>query len=327
MKHTTLGRTDIQISRLGYGCMGLAEFYGDASSQAAVDAVLDAALALGVDFFDTADMYGTGLNEKQISPFVRRNRDRVVLATKFGVVRGDQPANRSIDNRPEYIRKACDASLGRLGVDHIDLYYMHRRDPEVPIEDAVGAMSRLVEAGKVRAIGLSEVNADTLRKAHATHPISALQSELSLTTQDVAREMLPVCRELGVTFVAYSPLGRGLLSGTWTPDADLDASDFRAHLPRFKGEALEKNLEPVELLRDIAARHDVTPAALALAWVLDQGDDVVPIPGTRKAERVRENARALDVELTDDDRRRLTNAFGGIIGERYPAMGMKSVGR
>ena len=329
MRNVALGRSGLEVSRLGFGCMGLAEFYGDPAPQDRVDAVLGAAIDAGITFFDTADMYGRGLNEEQISPFVKAHRGEIVLATKFGAVRTDNPADRIIDNSPDYVRRACDASLSRLGVEVIDLYYMHRRNAEVPIEESVGAMADLVREGKVRHIGLSEVNAETLRKAQAVHPVAALQSEFSLTTQDVAAEMLPLCREFGIAYVAYSPLGRGLLSGTYTPDSEMPNTDFRKHLPRFSGENLARNLAPVEAVKTIAAEKDAAPAQIALAWVLAQGDDIVPIPGTTKPARVWENMAAVDISLTDDDIDRLSEAFGtgAISGERYGAIGMEVVGQ
>ena len=327
MRKIALGRSGMEVSRLGFGCMGLAEFYGAPASQEQVDEVLTAALEAGITHFDTADMYGRGLNEEQISGFVNAHRKEIVLATKFGAVRTDNPADRVIDNSPDYVKRACETSLKRLGVEVIDLYYMHRRNTDTPIEESVGAMAELVREGKVRHIGLSEMNADTLRRAHAVHPITALQSEFSLSTQDVAGEMLPVCRELGVTYVAYSPLGRGLLSGTYTPDTEMEDSDFRKYLPRFDKDRLAENLKPVDVLKDIAAAHEASPAQIALAWVLAQGDDILPIPGTTKPERVWANAGAADLTLSKDDLDRLAQAFeGAITGDRYPPMGMESVG-
>lgn len=329
MRKVALGRSGLEVSRLGFGCMGLAEFYGAAASQEQVDRVLDEAFDAGITFYDTADMYGSGLNEEQISTFVGRHRNDIVLATKFGIVRGDLAPDRSIDNSPAYIRAACEASLKRLGVETIDLYYMHRRDPETPIEDSVGAMADLVREGKIRHIGLSEVNADTLRAANAVHPVTALQSEYSLTTREVADEMLPVCREFGTAYVAYSPLGRGLLSGTYSADVELDDADFRKHLPRFDKDHLAENLAPVEAVKAIAAEHEATPAGVALAWVLAQGDDIIPIPGTTKPERVRENAAAATLSLSEEDLARLDGAFGSdaIKGDRYAPGGMQTVSR
>lgn len=329
MRNVALGRSGLEVSRLGFGCMGLAEFYGDPTPQDRVNAVLAAALEAGITFFDTADMYGRGLNEEQISDFVKTHRGEIVLATKFGAVRTDNPADRVIDNSPDYVRRACDASLARLGVEVIDLFYMHRRNPEVPVEESVGAMADLVREGKVRHIGLSEVNAKTLRKAHEVHPVTALQSEFSLTTQDVAAGMLPVCRELGIAYVAYSPLGRGLLSGTYSPEMEMPDTDFRKHLPRFSGGNLAHNLEPIEVLKAVADGKEATPAQIALAWVLAQGDDIVPIPGTTKPERVWENAAAADIALSEEEMAQLNEAFGtgAITGDRYGAIGMETIGQ
>ncbi|NJO54115.1 MAG: aldo/keto reductase, partial [Bacteroidales bacterium] len=278
MDRRALGRTGHTVSAIGLGCMGMSEFYGPGDDEQSLN-TLAAALDLGIDFFDTADMYGSGHNERLLGRFLKGRRERVVLATKFAIVRDEaDKAARRIDNSPAYIRKACDASLSRLGIDHIDLYYCHRRNPDQPIEDTVGAMADLVKAGKVRWIGLSEVSPDTLRRASTVHPITALQSEYSLWTRDPEAEILPLCRELGITFVAYSPLGRAFLTGAVSDPATLDPGDFRRHNPRFQGEALAQNAKLVASLKAFADRRGATPAQVALAWLLAKNDDVVPIP-------------------------------------------------
>lgn len=329
MQKVKLGASGIEVSRLGYGCMGLAEFYGTPASEAEAHAVLDRALDLGITFLDTADMYGSGLNEEQLSGFLKRRRNEVVLATKFGIERS-AGAVRGVNNRPDYIHAACDASLRRLGVDVIDLYYMHRRNPEVPVEDSVGAMADLVKAGKVRALGLSEVSAETLRKAHAIHPITALQSEYSIMTRVMEAEMLPLCRELGVAFVAYSPLGRGLLTGAYRTQADLPDNDYRKTMaPRFAADALAQNIALVDRLASIAKAKGASLAQTALAWLLAKGDDVIPIPGTKKVSRLEENIGALDIDLTTDDLAAIEAAFpaDAVAGARYPETSSSSLNR
>jgi aryl-alcohol dehydrogenase-like predicted oxidoreductase len=314
------GDAALTVSTLGLGCMGMSEFYGTADESEAV-ATIHRALDLGVTFLDTADMYGPFTNEKLVGGAVADRRDEVVLATKFGNVRDpDDPTNRRIDGSPAYVRSACDASLRRLGVDHIDLYYQHRVDRSVPIEETVGAMAELVSAGKVRFLGLSEASATTIRRAHAVHPITALQTEYSLWTRHIEDEILPVVRKLGIGLVPYSPLGRGFLTGTITSTDGLDPSDFRRHNPRFQGEALDTNLQIVEAVRSVAGRKGATPGQLALAWVLAQGDDVVPIPGTKRVRYLEENVAAARVTLTQDDLDELERAVPAAVGERYPDM-------
>jgi aryl-alcohol dehydrogenase-like predicted oxidoreductase len=296
----TLGQ-GLEVSAQGLGCMGMSQVYGPADETESL-ATIDRALELGVTFLDTADVYGLGHNEQLVGRAIAGRRDEVVLATKFGIVRrSDDKTFRGINGRPEYVRSACDASLDRLGVDHIDLYYQHRADPNVPIEDTVGAMAELVAAGKVRHLGLSEAAADTIRRAHAVHPISALQSEWSLWSRDVEDEAVPSARELGVGLVPYSPLGRGLLTGQIRTADNLSRGDFRRGTPRFEGENFNRNLEVVERLQTIATEKGVTPGQLALAWVQAQGDDVAPIPGTKRRSYLEENVAALDVEITADD--------------------------
>jgi aryl-alcohol dehydrogenase-like predicted oxidoreductase len=317
-----LGRSGIEISAIGLGCMGMSEFYGPSSDSASLD-LIRKAVDLGISFFDTADMYGAGHNEMLLSQAFRgAARDRVTIATKFGNMRGIDGSFLGINGRPEYVKAACDMSLKRLGTDHIDLYYQHRVDPSVPIEETVGAMSELVKAGKVRFLGLSEAGAATIRRAHRVHPITALQTEYSLWTRDVETEILPTCRELGIAFVAYSPLGRGFLTGQIQRVEDLAADDFRRRSPRFQGENFRRNLELVERVREIASEKGCTPGQLALAWLLAQGLDIVPIPGTRRLTYLEENLGALQVHLSGQDLRRIDEAAprGAAAGQRYPDM-------
>jgi aryl-alcohol dehydrogenase-like predicted oxidoreductase len=311
----------LQVSALGLGCMGMSEFYGTADENDAL-ATIDRALDLGITFFDTADMYGPFTNEKLVGRALAGRRDEVVLATKFGNVRSESGERLGIRGDAGYVREACDASLARLGVDHIDLYYQHRVDTSTPIEETVGAMKELVEAGKVRHLGLSEASAETIRRAHAVHPITALQSEWSLWTRDPEDEVLPVVRELGIGFVAYSPLGRGFLSGRIRSTDDLADDDFRKFHPRFQGGNFQRNLDLVAKVDEIASAKGATPGQLALAWVLAQGDDVVPIPGTTRAAHLEENVAALGVELTAEDLAQLEEAFpkGATAGDRYADM-------
>jgi aryl-alcohol dehydrogenase-like predicted oxidoreductase len=321
MQKRTLGSEGLEVSALGLGCMGMSEFYGTADEDEAV-ATIHRALELGIFFLDTADMYGPFTNEKLVGRAIAGRRDDVVLATKFGNERSEGGGFLGVNGKPEYVRAACDASLRRLGVDHIDLYYQHRVDKTVPIEETVGAMKELVEQGKVRHLGLSEASPETIRRAHAVHPISALQTEYSLWTRDPEEAVLPTVRELGIGFVAYSPLGRGFLSGAITKPADLAEDDFRRHNPRFQGENFGKNLELVERVREIAEEKGATPGQLALAWLLHQGEDIVPIPGTKRVSYLEENAAATEIELSADDLARIDEAapLGGTAGERYPDM-------
>ena len=316
----------LRVSAIGLGCMGMTPIYGQPDEGECI-ATVHRAVELGVTMIDTADMYGNGKNEALVGRALSGRRDRVVLATKFGNVRTPD-GKPDVNGRPDYVPQACDASLKRLGVEVIDLYYLHRVDPKVPIEDTVGAMARLVEQGKVRHIGLSEAAASTLRRAHAVHPITALQTEYSLWTRDVEAEILPACRALGVGFVAYSPLGRGFLSGTITSTDALADDDRRRDHPRFAQENIERNLALLEALRALAAAKVCTPAQVALAWLLAQGEDVVPIPGTKRRTWLEENLRAPDVRLDDSDLAKLDEAFppGITAGDRYPAGQMKRVG-
>ena|GEM_PF-5079 len=312
---------DLRVSALGLGCMGMSEFYGEADEEEA-KAVIARALELGVNFFDTADMYGPFTNEQLVGAALAPHRDKVVIATKFGNVRGPNGERLGVRGDPEYVREACEASLQRLGVDHIDLYYQHRVDPEVPIEETVGAMAELVEEGKVLHLGLSEAAPETVRRAHATHPITALQTEYSLWSRDPEEEIIPLVRELGIGFVPYSPLGRGFLTGQIGSPEDLPEDDFRRHSPRFEGENFERNLELVERVKEIAAEKDATPGQLALAWVLAQGQDLVPIPGTKRLGYLEENVAAANIELSEEDLRRIDEAAprGSAAGDRYADM-------
>jgi len=320
MQKRTLGQ-GLEVGAMGLGCMGMSEFYGGGDEDEAIRTI-HRALELGIDFLDTADMYGPFTNEKLVGRAIADRRDRVVLATKFGNVRGENGERLGIDGSPEYVRKACDASLRRLGTDHIDLYYQHRVDQTVPIEETVGAMAELVQQGKVRHLGLSEASPQTIRRAHAVHPITALQTEYSLWTRDPEAEVLPTVRELGIGFVAYSPLGRGFLTGRFRSPDDFEAGDFRANHPRFQGENFQRNLDLVERVKAIADEKDCTPGQLALAWVLRRGEDVVPIPGTKRVPYLEENAAAAGVELTDEDIARLDEVapVGVAAGERYADM-------
>ena len=321
MNKRRLGTRDLETSTLGLGCMGMSEFYGTADEGEAI-ATIHRALELGVNFLDTADAYGPFKNERLVGRAIKDRRDEVVLATKFGSVRNEQGERLGIRGDREYVLAACNASLERLGTEHIDVYYQHRVDPNTPIEETVGAMAELVEQGKVRYLGLSEAAAETIRRAHAVHPISALQSEYSLWTRDVEDEILPAIRELGIGLVAYSPLGRGFLSGRIHSVDDLEASDFRRANPRFQGENFQKNLDLVERVEELAASKGCTAAQIALAWVLAQGEDIVPIPGTTRVKNLEENVSALDVELSDEELRDLEAVFpkGAAAGDRYADM-------
>jgi aryl-alcohol dehydrogenase-like predicted oxidoreductase len=321
MQTRKLGTQGLEVSAMGLGCMGMSEFYGSADEDEAL-ATIERALELGVNFLDSADMYGPFTNERLVGRAIECRRDEVVVATKFGNVRGENGERLGIRGDADYVRDACEGSLERLGVDHIDLYYQHRVDKQVPIEETVGAMAELVEQGKVRYLGLSEASPDTIRRANAVHPISALQTEYSLWTRDPEESVLPTVRELGIGFVPYSPLGRGFLSGRFQKPEDIPADDFRSHNPRFQGENFERNLELVERVREIAAEKDATAGQLALAWVLHQGQDIVPIPGTKRRSYLEENVAAVEIELSDDDLRRIDEAapVGAAAGERYPDM-------
>lgn len=326
MHERALGRSGLKVSALGLGCMGMSEFYGAADDSQSL-ATLDRALELGITHLDTADMYGSGHNEELLGRFLRDKRDRVVLATKFGIVRQPGEYARGIDNSPAYVRQACDQSLLRLGVEVIDLYYAHRRNKDVPIEDTVGAMADLVRAGKVRALGLSEVSAATLRRAHGVHPIAAVQSEYSLWTRDPEDGVLAACRDLGVSLVAYSPLGRGMLTGAITSVADLAENDFRRLSPRFQSDNLAANLALVDQVKALAVAKGCTPGQVALAWLLAQGADILPIPGTKRIKYLEENTAATAVALSADEIAALARAIpkGAAAGERYPEEGMKGM--
>lgn len=313
-----LGRTDIRISPIGLGCMGMSEFYGK-SDDATSTALLHYALDQGMNFFDTADMYGPWTNEELVGAALRERRDEAVIATKFGIVRDENKGFGGINGKPEYVREACDASLKRLGVDTIDLYYQHRVDPQTPIEETVGAMAELVKAGKVRHLGLSEATPEQIRKAHAVHPIAALQTEYSLWTRDPEAELLDTCKELGITFVAYSPLGRGFLTGAIKSPDDFSPDDFRRNNPRFKGENFQKNLDLVGAVHEMAAEKGVSAAQLALAWLLHRAEHIVTIPGTRKRSRFDENQAAGNVSLSAEEIAALDAIVpvGAAAGERY----------
>jgi len=321
VKHVRLGGSDLHVAQIGLGCMGMSEFYGP-SDEAESIATLHRALDLGVNFLDTSDLYGNGHNERLLKKALVDSglRDRVIIATKFAFVRDpDTGEGRGINGRPEYVKKACDASLQRLGIDCIDLYYQHRVDPQTPIEDTVGAMADLVQAGKVRYLGLSEAGAATIRRAHAVHPITALQTEYSLWVRDVEADILPTCRELNIAFVAYSPLGRGFLTGKINSVDDLAADDFRRSVPLFQAQNWQTNRTIVEEVKAIAAEKGITPAQLALAWTLAQGEDVIPIPGTRRRKYLEENVAAADISLTADDLARL-DRLARPLGARYADM-------
>ena len=317
---------DLEVGAIGLGCMGMSEFYGAGDERESI-ATIHRALELGVTLLDTADMYGPHKNEELVGRAIRGRRAQVVLATKFGIVRAEDRTVRTINGRPEYVRAACEGSLRRLGVETIDVYYQHRVDPATPIEDTVGAMAELVRAGKVRYLGLSEAGPDTLRRACKVHPITALQTEYSLWSRDPEDAILETCRALGIGFVAYSPLGRGFLSGRFRRPGDLPEGDFRRNNPRFQGENFQRNLDLVARVEQIAREKGGTSSQLALAWVLSRGDDVVPIPGTKRRRYLEENAAATDVALTPDDLRRIEEAApkGAVAGDRYTAEGMKRV--
>jgi len=335
MEQRKLGSQGLVVSAQGLGCMGMSDFYGRRDETEAL-ATIQRALELGVNFLDTSDMYGPYTNEELVGRATKGRRNQVVVATKFGIMRSSRPGPdggwapiTGINGRPEYVRSACDASLKRLGLDHIDLYYQHRVDPDVPIEETVGAMSDLVSAGKVRFIGLSEAGIGTIRRAHAVHPITALQSEYSLWSRDPENEVLPCLRELGIGFVAYSPLGRGFLTGQLKSPDDFAPDDYRRNSPRFQGENFARNLELVERVKAIASRNGISAGQLALAWVLAQGDDIVPIPGTKRRRYLEENTAAVKAVISESEMAEIAEALprDAAAGERYPASMMTTIGR
>lgn len=326
MQKRLLGRNGLKVSALGLGCMGMSDFYSGRDDEASIKTI-HRALDLGVTFLDTADMYGVGKNEELVGQAIKNRREQVVIATKFGNVRGENGEFLGINGRPEYIRQACEASLRRLGVDYIDLYYQHRVDPQTPIEETVGAMADLVKEGKVRYLGLSEAAPQTIRRANDVHQITAVQTEYSLWSREVEDEVLPVCRELGIGFVPYSPLGRGFLTGQIQTFEDLAEDDYRRNSPRFQGENFQRNLDLVKKIKDIAIEKNCEPSQLALAWLLAQGEDIVPIPGTKRIQYLEENIESLSISLTATELARINEVApqGAATGDRYPEAGMKGV--